>query len=244
MSKGKGFVALRRAILEHIETRKLTVTEYAALITIMLLADKANGVWFGCAVALAAKFGDGSMNQKAATRALHYLDTAGYIKRFRTHGQRGNFPILVNKYEITVGGLKGCLINADATTDWQHPATYRGSDAESDEGSDVGGDVGTLSTPNSATPQHLKPLHPKNTENYIVGPTAKNFSARREKQANRKIVKVKPIGPTHSAEISAAEWKDNPLPIKAALLTFDNGPQTVADWDGQQFSRKGEVFAL
>jgi hypothetical protein len=124
MSANRTFVKIRRGILQHIETRNLSPSEFAALMVIILSADKASGVWFGCSLALSAKFG-GTLSSKGAKDILRSLETGGYVKRFRTHGQRGNYPILVNNYEITVGDLSAYLINTEGTTDWKNPAAHR-----------------------------------------------------------------------------------------------------------------------
>ncbi len=228
----KGFVAIRRAILEHIELRKLSLTEYAALLTIMLLADKATGVWHGCSLALAARFGDGSLRKQTAQDALRSLESAGYIRRFRIHGARGNYPILVHKYEISIGPLKGRLTNAVATMDWQHPACCAATDEGSDMATDSLSDRATLSTPQQCdTSKVSTPQNQSLTSCDKVADPQKNCSAVGEIQ--------KPI-PQTTAEsrphegtpiCSGPSPRVRPLPTVAKVQSLPDGPElTAAEW--------------
>lgn len=218
--------------MEHIENRSLSFTEYAVLLTLTLLADKENGVWHGCAIALSAKFGDGSLSKRAAQDALHSLEAGGYIRRFRSHGQRGNFPILVNRYEITVGGLKGALINADATTDWKNPACSAPTDNETDDRTDEGTDRRTLSRP--TRPQdHKTSISQEENKVLHCAPSAEI----------KKIKQIQKIPTRQHAKVTADQWRGSPPAAGPVMLTFADGGQTVAEWDGQNFTRNGEVLA-
>jgi hypothetical protein len=144
-----GFVQIRRGILEHLQEGRLTVRDYACYSVIILLADKATGLWWGCAQALAAQFGAGDISVHAARRSLHNLEETGYLKRFRTQGQRGNSPILVNKYPISFGELKGRFVNAERTVDYRRIVTELASEDASDlapvPASDPATELATLS---------------------------------------------------------------------------------------------------
>jgi hypothetical protein len=147
------FVPIRRGVLDHLKKRKLTDVEFAAFIAIVLLADKATGAWDGCAAALADAMGKvvSASSERAAQRLLASLAKKGYLKNFRAQGQRHNQPILINRYLITVGELKGQLVDASNSTDWQKPAVFSGtedgSEISSDGGTEISSDRDALSIP-------------------------------------------------------------------------------------------------
>jgi hypothetical protein len=116
----ESFVKSRRGILEHLEQGRLTFSEFGVFQLLLLQANKANGVVWSDSRKVAGYF-NGTLNERTAKDALASLKAKGYIKEFRQQGSRGSYPILVNKYEITVGDLKGCLTNAEQTVDWQQP---------------------------------------------------------------------------------------------------------------------------
>ncbi|MDP9159243.1 MAG: hypothetical protein M3O09_03315 [Acidobacteriota bacterium] len=90
----------------------MSLREFASYCAILLLADNASGIWWGCSLALSAHFGDGSLDSRAAKEVLHSLEKKGYIKRFFKQGQRGNHPILIDKFIISFGALSGQRVNA------------------------------------------------------------------------------------------------------------------------------------
>jgi hypothetical protein len=133
MTSNGNFVQIRRGILQHVKDGRLSPNSFTVYMTIILLADASTGMWRGSAPALVVHF-NGSLSLDAVQRALNSLEENGYIKRFRTHGQRGNYPILVNKYLITSGRLKNGTVNAERTVDWRQPVT----DVATDTATEVG----------------------------------------------------------------------------------------------------------
>jgi hypothetical protein len=119
-----GFIPLRRGILEHLEQGRLSGNEFLAYVLMILRADSKTGIWFGGALALSA-FSGGFLSGRTARRVLEGLETKGYIKRFSEPGRRGNYPVLINFYEVTQGARSGHRLNAEQTTDWRHPV-YEG----------------------------------------------------------------------------------------------------------------------
>ena len=124
MSANGNFVQLRRGILQHVETGRLSAREFAAYVFIVLFADSSTGAWWGNSVALAAKFGSGDVSELAAQKTLRSLGEKGYIKSLRQPGSRASYPIIVNRYKITAGKLAGELVDAENTTDWRKPAVF------------------------------------------------------------------------------------------------------------------------
>jgi len=122
------FVKNRRGILQHLKEGRISKDEFAAYEFMLLSADAATGVWWGDSVELAAAFGQRDLRQEKAKDVLHGLEEKGYIKRFRQQGSRAKYPILINKYEITVGPLSDRLVDAEQTVDWRQPAVFSRTD--------------------------------------------------------------------------------------------------------------------
>jgi hypothetical protein len=122
------FVKNRRGILQHLKEGRISKDEFAAYEFMLLSADAATGVWWGDSVELTAAFGQRDLRQEKAKDVLHGLEEKGYIKRFRQQGSRAKYPILINKYEITVGPLSDRLVDAGSTVDWRQPAVFTSCD--------------------------------------------------------------------------------------------------------------------
>jgi hypothetical protein len=124
----QGHVQMRRGLLNHLRLGRMTLKQKGAFETIVELADWQTGVWFGSARALSAICGAGDVPEREARDLLESLEKAkpqGYIRRFLIAGHRGNYPILVHKYEIRVGEPNASMlvrVNAWETKDWRHPA--------------------------------------------------------------------------------------------------------------------------
>jgi hypothetical protein len=110
---GSGWLPLRRGWMEHIADGRVTVAEYVAFISMLLLADARTGRWRGSARALTTLLNYGSKNTMAD--ALEGLETKGYILRDFTPGARGNFPIIIDKFQITNGPDAGKRVDLAAT---------------------------------------------------------------------------------------------------------------------------------
>lgn len=110
---GAGWVPVRRGILDHIYDGRLTPSEHHALLSMFLLADASTGVWRGSAPALTTVLGYTS--QRTMATAFEGLEAKGYILRDYAPGGRGNFPILIGKFEITRGDNAGRRVDLDAT---------------------------------------------------------------------------------------------------------------------------------
>jgi hypothetical protein len=119
----ESFVKSRRGILQHIEEGKLGTTDFAIFELLLLLADKANGSCWVSSKVIAAKFGRGDCSERQAKAALHRLKEEGYIHSFREQGSKGSYPILIDKYEITFGDLRGRRVIAEQSVNWRQPVT-------------------------------------------------------------------------------------------------------------------------
>jgi hypothetical protein len=137
MSYG-GHLKRRRGWLDHLQEGRVTLLESAVHDIIGLLADKSTGILFGSARALAARCGAGDVSDRQARHLLESLEAKGYIKRFTTPRAHGNYPILVNKYEVTFGAQKGKRLNATATIDWRNPVYEPCPEHGAEEGAQYG----------------------------------------------------------------------------------------------------------
>jgi hypothetical protein len=112
MNFGGGFVQVRRSILEHTYDGRLSFNDCGCFLPMTLLADKANALWHGSAPALNTIV---HVATRSAQYSLERLEDGNYILRDFTPGARGNYPILLNKYVLTVGQFKGWRINLELT---------------------------------------------------------------------------------------------------------------------------------
>lgn len=91
---GKGFVPVRRGILDHCQRGAMPLLGFAIYMHLLLEADSSSGFVWSSAPALAAKYG---YKTRSAQDMLAELEAAGYIRRFCAPGRTGNFPIGINK---------------------------------------------------------------------------------------------------------------------------------------------------
>ena len=113
MSKGNGFLQLRRGVFEHILDGRMSLADFAIYSYIIGQADTRTGVWNGSAGALA---GELSISSRLARKLLERLSRAGYIRRFAVPGKHICYPILVHKFTVTNGEHRGEQLNATLST--------------------------------------------------------------------------------------------------------------------------------
>jgi hypothetical protein len=108
VSKGNGFLQLRRGVFEHVRDGRMTMTEAFCYIYMLTQADTRTGIWNGSAGALS---GELAMPQRTARNILEALDHR-YIKRFTTPGRHSCYPIALHKFLVTDGEHIGKHLNA------------------------------------------------------------------------------------------------------------------------------------
>lgn len=140
---GFGYVQKRRGVLDHLQDGRLTLAEYGAYDAMILLADKASGVWNGSARALAAICGAGDISERKARHILESLERKGHVKRFPVPRSHRNYPVFVNRYKVSTGAHSGKSLNAAATTDWRFPVY----DDCPQPGAQVGAQIGAETAP-------------------------------------------------------------------------------------------------
>jgi hypothetical protein len=99
-----GLIQLRRGILEHIHSGRLSTLEFAALNCLIMLADKETGQGEINAPLLRYYFSD--LSADAAQRVLSSLDRKRYIYRHNPASSKRAYPFWMNKYEVTTGQHK------------------------------------------------------------------------------------------------------------------------------------------
>ena len=126
-----GFVPLRRGILAHIRNVSLPHGEALAYMVIIASADPSTGIWYGSAKALAGEF---NFPEREARRLLEALERKGYLRLFPKPGAHSNYPVLVNKSEITVGARRGTRLCADKSTSLENLVYEDGEEAGEQKG--------------------------------------------------------------------------------------------------------------
>ena len=133
-----GYVKSRRGILEHLRSGSVTKDEYTIFDILVKIADPGTGIWIGSAKAIAGNF---NFSVRQSRKVLEGLERKGYVKRFTKPGKHTNYPILINKYEVTQGSKQGTRLNAAATIDYDYPV-YDSCQQECEGGGQRGGQHG------------------------------------------------------------------------------------------------------
>ena len=113
-----GFVKIRRGILDHLLSGLISIFEFGIYVILHLQADYRTGVWTGSAPRLRAA-GPRGARMRDLQRALHRLGEIGFIRIFRTPGKRGNYHVLIHKFESTDTALSGKRLNAFKSSSWE-----------------------------------------------------------------------------------------------------------------------------
>src|SRR4051794_8761323 len=113
------FTPIRNGLWDHIREGKLCPFDLGIYVFLHLRADWASGIYRGCALTIAHGFNDPSLKLHI-NKALIRLRDRHYINYPKGNGTRGGYPILIHKYEVTVGELSGTRLNA-----WKHGTLAR-----------------------------------------------------------------------------------------------------------------------
>lgn len=140
----EGFIQIRRGLRDHIRQGKFSPNALAVYLWLHLCADFRTGMQQNSPHHICFGMGQ-TISPRQASRALVFLEKAGYIKRFLTKGKRGDYPIGIDKYEVSCGtedGTEKLRLNIARTTDWQNPVYDSGKDDGNDSGSSRGSSSG------------------------------------------------------------------------------------------------------
>jgi len=135
-----GYIPLRRGVLEHLHSGKMTPSELVVFTILLTWADHRTGVAITNGPGIVFLSGE-QLKLRTVQDALNSLEKAGYIKRpFYVQGQRGNQRIFIDKFIVTGGALKDKQLSFADTKDWDNPAYVERGD-ESGEGRGENGGV-------------------------------------------------------------------------------------------------------
>jgi hypothetical protein len=115
----RGWYPRRRGILEHLNNGRISLLDAAVHDFLCLTCNYRTGVATACAEKIRALCPRGT-SLRAVQRSLDRLEKIGWIKRFRTHGARGNYPILIGKYFVTDASQRWYSVNLEKTRDCQN----------------------------------------------------------------------------------------------------------------------------
>lgn len=108
------FTAIRNGLLEHALAGKLSPFDFGLYIFLIMRANYLTGIYEGCALTIACQFGDPSQKEHVQ-KSLRRLRDKKYLNYRNGDGRRGAYPILINKFDVTVEDLSGSRLNA-----WKH----------------------------------------------------------------------------------------------------------------------------
>jgi hypothetical protein len=115
-----GFTKIRAGLEEHMISGNVGFFEAGVYLTMHLQADFRSGLWIGSAPRLLATAPRGT-SLRAIQHALERLQEIRFLRSFHSPGRRGNYSVLIHKYEPSIGALKGKRLNAWESESWKHP---------------------------------------------------------------------------------------------------------------------------
>jgi hypothetical protein len=123
-----GFYRRRRGILEHLQTGTITLFDAGVHDFLCLNAQSRvgigstmpPGIWIGSATKIWL-LTSRSAPMWLIKRSLSKLARIGWIKRFHSQGQRGDYPILIARFYVTDDKKNDFVVDAERTSNWQHP---------------------------------------------------------------------------------------------------------------------------
>ncbi|HKV81004.1 MAG TPA: hypothetical protein VJP02_22840 [Candidatus Sulfotelmatobacter sp.] len=124
-----GFVAVSRNIVDDLQSGKMTAQMFPVYFTVLQQANWSTGVWNGNAHRIYHAL-CGTYDLSDIKKQMAKLRRAGVLKSFHKQGRKGNYNVLIHGFSVTVGELRGRVLNALASTSWQHPVYESGTDME------------------------------------------------------------------------------------------------------------------
>lgn len=104
-----GFLRLRSGLREHIRAGAMTPNDFSVYCSLHFFANWKLGIYFGTAGSISALWTGWERKDRkhGVQESLERLRKRGYIDYPNGNGERGNYPILINKAERTLGALRG-----------------------------------------------------------------------------------------------------------------------------------------
>ena len=128
-----GFIQLRRGLSEHVRDGRLSFSEAALYVFLLMDTNPATGLCYGSAGLFAAIYG---ISSRTSRDSLEKLEKKGYLRRFPTRGKHGSYPILMNKFRCSIGAMKGLYVNTSKSESYSQVCYEKCDDNVYDNGND------------------------------------------------------------------------------------------------------------
>jgi hypothetical protein len=125
----EGFLALHAGLQDHLQQGRMTPQMLSVFIVLLYQVEWSSGRWNGNSHRIHFGLG-GRLSIAQIRRTLRQLQNFQYIRRFQKQGLIGNYFVLINKYRVRVGELRGMILNSTESTRWETPKYEPGSDKE------------------------------------------------------------------------------------------------------------------
>jgi hypothetical protein len=232
----KLFIPIQAGIFEHIGNGRMTINMWAVYSVILKEADYETGIWNGCAEKARAAWNSG-IDVRTAQRAMKELREGGYTKSFQRNGQRGNYPVFINKYPVRFGSRKGMRLNADATIAPENPVYEIDPRQEHENNRDKQNDSASV---NNAKPMSYAPAdRDKDVSNDNVTPHRDTTSDTTSDRTNDRTNDTTSV--THDAYSRVPELLDFP-DVQSARETKQHQQQPNPVVDDDERRRKSVFF--
>jgi hypothetical protein len=125
------FAIIRSGIADHLIAGELGFLGLGIYTTIHLHADFRTGICRTSAPRLHATAPRG-ISLRDIQREIENLTRIRFLRPFHVQGARGNYPVLIHKYEVKLGALRGKRLNAWNSESWSKPVYESCAEDDSD----------------------------------------------------------------------------------------------------------------
>jgi hypothetical protein len=115
-----GFAIIRSGILDYALRGEISLLDAGVYLTIHLQTNFSTGIWWGSASRVLAAAPRGII-LRDVQRSIQTLTGCLFLRPFHEHGARGNYPVLLHKYDVRIGALRGKRLNAWKSDSWRNP---------------------------------------------------------------------------------------------------------------------------
>lgn len=116
----EGFLAIRSGIFDHLNQSRFTANDWMVYTILLRQSDWQSGRWNGNAFRIRAAVGN-ALTIRQIQHSMRRLVEKGYTKTFHKQGAKGNYFVLIHKYRVCVGNLKGRVLNALRSDSYARP---------------------------------------------------------------------------------------------------------------------------
>jgi hypothetical protein len=114
------YAIIRSGVLDHLIRGKIGYVDLGVYVTVHLQADFSTGICWTSAPRLLGSAPRGA-TLRDLQRSLQTLRESLFLRSFHVDGQRGNYALLIHKYDVKLGALRGKRLNAWKSSSWEHP---------------------------------------------------------------------------------------------------------------------------